>query len=339
MRAAFLHRVGDLRLGELPHPLPAEDEILLKVLAVGLCGSDLHFYLEGGSEAFPLPVPLVLGHEIAAEVADERAESFGLTRGQLVAVDPAQPCGECEWCGRGQVNLCPHQYFVGSPPDRHGGLREYITAPRQNLFPVPASFSTATVALLELLGVAIHTVRLAALQGGETIVVLGAGPLGLLLLQVARDAGADRILVIDPLEYRADFALSLGADGSGTDVDIVQELTEGRGADVVLEATDSPHGPAAAAEAGRIGGRLILAGIPAGDRFSLSAAVLRRKGMTIKLVRRMAHVYPQAIQLVEEGKVDLSPLATHRFPLEQTAEAFALQAERRDGVIKCVIEV
>lgn len=306
---------------------------------MGLCGSDLHFYEEGGSESFPLPTPLVLGHEIAAEVVDERADLFGLTCGDLVAVDPAQPCGECEWCVDGHVNLCPHQRFMGSPPDNHGGLREYIAAPHQNLFPVPAGFTSATSALLEPLGVAIHTVRLAALRGGETIAILGAGPIGLMLLQVARDAGAGRILVIDPLQYRADVALSLGADGAGTGVDVVQEITQGRGADVVLEATDSPDGPGAGAEAVRIGGRLILAGIPTGDRFCLSAAVVRRKGLTIKLVRRMAHVYPRAIELVDGGKVDLSPLATHSFALERAAEALALQAQRRDGVIKCVIEM
>jgi len=339
MKAAFLHSIGDLRLGEMPQPQPAEGEILLKVRAVGLCGSDLHFYQEGGSEAFPLPVPLVLGHEIAAEVVDEGADLLGLAPRDLVAVDPSQPCGQCEWCERGEVNLCPHQYFVGSPPDRHGGLREYVVAPRQNLFPVPASVTPATAALLELLGVAIHAVRLAALQGGETVAILGAGPLGLVLLQVARDAGASRVYVIDPLEYRTRIALGLGADGAGTELDRIQEITEGRGVDVVLEATDSPDGPAAAAEAARIGGRLILAGIPTGDRFSLSAAALRRKGLSIKLVRRMAHVYPEAIRLVDEGKVNLSSLVTHRFPLDQTAKALALQAARRDGVVKCVIEM
>ena len=338
MRAAFLHRIHDLRLGKLPMPQPSEGEVLLKVRAVGLCGSDLHFYEEGGSEAFPLPVPLVLGHEIAAEVVDGGAGLLGLAPGDLVAVDPSQPCGECEWCARGHVNLCPHQYFVGSPPDRHGGLREYLVSPRQNLFPVPASFSPDTAALLELLGVAIHAVRLAALQSGETVAIVGVGPLGLMLLQVARDAGAERIYAIDPLDYRARSALSLGADGAGAGVELVEEMTEGRGVDVVLEATDSPGGPGVAAESARIGGRLILAGIPAGDSFSLSAAVLRRKGLTIKLVRRMARVYPEAIRLVDEGKVDLSPLVTHRFPLDRAAEAFALQAARQDNVIKCVIE-
>lgn len=339
MRAAFLHGIGDLRLGELPMPEPGPNHVLVRVCAVGLCGSDLHFYLEGGTDERGLLHPLVLGHEIAAEVVDERAADFGLEPGALVAVDPAQSCGRCEWCQGNQPNLCPHQVFLGSPPDHHGGLREYLTAPRANLFPVPARFTPAVTAALEALGVALHAADLANIQPRQSVAVVGAGPLGLMLVQLARLAGAATVYALDPLEYRADRARDLGADRAGADPDSVLEWTSGRGVDVVLEATDSAEGPRAAVQVARIGGRVMLAGIPAGDRLCFPAAVLRRKELAIQLVRRMAHAYPRAIQLVEEGKVDVAAAVTHTFPLERAAAAFDLQAGRRDHVLKCVVEL
>ncbi|MFH1567602.1 MAG: alcohol dehydrogenase catalytic domain-containing protein [Gemmatimonadota bacterium] len=339
MRAAFLHGIRDLRLGDLPEPRPGPDEILLRIRAVGLCGSDLHYYADGGTDERGLPEPLVLGHELAGEVIDERAADFGLRPGALVAVDPARPCGRCEWCLRAEPNLCPHQVFSGSPPAHHGGLCERLVAPRANLFPVPASFTPSVTAVLELLGVAVHACQLAAVRPGETVAVVGAGPLGLLLVQLARLAGASRIWAVDPLEYRAARARDLGADDAGTEAASLEAWTSGRGVDLVLEATNTAAGPRAAAGIARIGGRVVLAGIPAGDRLTFPASVLRRKQLNLQLVRRMGHVYPRAIGLVEEGKVDVGAVITHTFPLHRAADAFELLASRGDGVLKCVVEV
>jgi L-iditol 2-dehydrogenase len=337
MRAAFLHRTRDLRLGHLPIPTPQPGEALLRILAVGVCGSDLHYYQEGGIGGAVVISPLVLGHEIAAVVVSAAA-SGGPGPGTLVAVDPCRPCLECEWCRGGRPNLCPDQIFAGSPPDHHGALAEYLAAPVTNLHAVPAHWSPAEVALLEPLGVAVHAVRLARLEPGETVAVLGAGPLGLLIVQVARRVGAGRILAVDPLEYRARRALALGADEAATDHEEIRRWTAGRGVDLVLEASNAPAGPRQAAEAVRIGGRLVLAGIPAGDRIDLAASVLRRKELSIQMVRRMGPVFPQAIELVRDGHVRLGPLVTHTFALEQAPAAFALLDAADDDVIKVVVE-
>ena len=337
MRAVFIHGARDLRLQTIPRPLPGKDSLLLKVEAIGVCGSDLHYYLEGGIGPAAITSPLILGHEFAATIAGEGAPARGLAPGILVAVDPAHSCSQCEWCRRGHPNLCPQVRFAGSPPDLHGALTEYFVAPPETLFPVPASFTPATAALLEPLGVAIHTLDLARLRLMETVAVLGAGPIGLLLLQVARLAGAGQVFVVDPLPYRTARARLLGADQVTSHHQEILEWTAGRGVDVVLEATNSPQAPEQAAEVVRIGGCLVLTGIPAGDRFGFSAALVRRKGLTIKQVRRMGQVYPRAIQMVQAGRIDLESLVTHTFSLEQTPGAFELQAACQDGIIKSII--
>jgi L-iditol 2-dehydrogenase len=325
-----------MRLGERPMPTVEDGELLLRVRAVSICGSDLHYYLEGGIGSAVVAEPMVLGHEFAAEVVDERAHEYGFRVGDLVAVDPARPCGTCESCVRGHRNLCPNVRFIGAPPF-DGAMTEFIAAPAANLFPVPSTFDPEMAALLEPLGVAIHALDLARLRPMETVAVLGAGPIGLLLLQVAKSCGAAEVHMVDPLAYRLQAALALGADSVHQSHRGIEEATEGRGVDVVLEATNSPAGPEHAAESVRIGGRLVLVGIPEGDAFSLTASLVRRKGLTIKLSRRMADVYPRAIRMVAQGRVDLRSLVTHRSSLSAAPEAFARQASHEDGVIKTVV--
>ncbi len=336
MRTVRLYAPEDVRVENVPIPEPAAGELLLRMRSVGLCGSDRHQFLDGSTDGGEPGAPFVPGHEISAEITEESAEKAGLAPGTLVAVDPAQPCNDCEWCRRGHRNLCPHVRFQGMP-GHDGGLAEYLIAPRTSVVPVPDGFDADTAALLEPLGVALHAVDLAALKPMESVAVLGAGPIGLLLVQVARQAGAGAAYAVDPLAYRAEAALGLGAQAVATRHEAIEAWTEGRGVDVVLEATNSPLGLQHAVECVRIGGRIVLVGIPATDRFTMTASIARRKGLTIKYARRMGDVYPRAIRMVQQEKVALTPLVTHRFPLDEAPAAFALQAAYRDGVIKPVV--
>ncbi|HLJ59007.1 MAG TPA: alcohol dehydrogenase catalytic domain-containing protein [bacterium] len=338
MRAALLHGARDLRLGTVPDPVPTEDALLLRVREVGICGSDLHFYRQDGGTLVDPASPLVLGHEFSAEIADDRGAALGLPPGRLVAVDPARPCGRCEWCLRGDPNLCPDQAFAGTP-GTNGGLAEYHAAPREAIIPVPPEFDAATVALLEPLGVAVHTLDLAHLRPMDSVAVVGAGPIGLMVAQVARASGAGRVFVVEPLRYRLDAARRLEVDGVAEEPGAVLGWTNGRGVDVVLEATNAPSGAEVAAALARVGGRIVLAGIPEDDTVTFKASLARRKGLTVKFQRRMGRVYPRAIELVRTARVRLSPLVTHRFPLDRAADAFALQDAYRDGVIKTMIVV
>lgn len=329
MNVARLHSERDLRLHDEPVPEPLPDEALVRVTAVGICGSDLHWFGQAGIGDALLSAPLVLGHEMAGIT----------TGGRRVAIDPAIPCEACEWCLAGHPNLCESHRFAGHGT-QDGGLREYLTWPSRYLHPLPDAISDAEGAMLEPLGVAIHAVDLAHLQPGMTVGVFGCGPIGLLILQVARRQGAARVFATDPLAHRLDAAQHFGAEvlqtGEGTEAREVIARTGGRGVDVAFEVAGNDEAVGAAAVASRPGGKVILAGIPDDDSTTFNASTARRKGLTLKLVRRMKHTYPRAIDLVARGEVDVRSLITHRFPLERSAEAFEL-AQRREG-IKVIIE-
>jgi L-iditol 2-dehydrogenase len=345
MRAARLHGIHDLRLGDLPLPTPGPGEVLLKVASVGVCGSDVHYYLEGRIGSQVVTDPIIMGHEFSAWLAELGAGIEGLDVGQLVAVEPGISCGGCEPCQHGHPNLCPNVRFCGTPPV-DGVFAEYTVMPAENCFPLPPGFGPVEGAMLEPLGIAIHSVDLAHLRPGYTVAVLGAGPIGLLIAAVAKASGASAVYMTEPLAYRRQFALDYVADAtldpyeSGTDVVAeIRRLTGGRGVDVAFEAAGAPETLQQTAAVARIGGKVIVAGIPADDTITMNASTVRHKGLTIKLVRRMKHTYPRAIRLVQTGMVDIKSLVTHTFPLEHTAEAFEMVAAYKDGVLRAVIQV
>jgi L-iditol 2-dehydrogenase len=335
LRAAYIHGVRDVRVGDKPEPSPRAGDVLVKVAGVGICGSDLHYFVEGAIGAQRIADPFVPGHEIAGWLVEDQP-ALGIEAGALVAVEPGRFCGRCEWCRRGQVNLCPNVEFLGAAP-YHGAMTERISVSPEQIFALPAGLSVAQAVMLEPLGVAVHAMNLAKLEAGETVAVLGCGPIGLCLVQLARLGGASRVYAVDPAGYRAAAAKRQGADEAGARHAVVADWTEGRGVDLVLEATNAPQAFQHAAEAARIGGRVVLVGIPEGDSYSLAASLVRRKGLGIKLSRRMGHVFPRAIALAAEGRVDLDAIVTHRFALEEAGTGFALQADCRDGALKSII--
>jgi L-iditol 2-dehydrogenase len=216
--------------------------------------------------------------------------------------------------------------------------------PAENCFPLPEGIGPEEGAMLEPLGIAIHTIDLARLKPGQTVAVLGAGPIGLLTAAVARAAGASKIYMTEPLAFRREFALEYVADVAldPETTDVVSEilsLTGGRGVDAAFEAAGAPETPQQCAAVTRIGGKVIIAGIPAEDTMVMHGSTVRRKGLTIKLVRRAKHTYPRAIRLVEAGMVDVKPLATHQLPLVRIAEAFDMVAGYEDGVLRAMIQV
>lgn len=336
MRAALLHGPGDVSVEQIPLSSIGDGQVRLRSRSVGICGSDLHHFREGSTGDEANEEAFVLGHEISAEVTPESAEQLGMPVGTVVAVDPANPCYDCEWCTRGDHNLCPNVRFKGVA-GHPGGLAEYVDVAPEQVIPVPEDFGPDVAALLEPLGVAIHAVDLADIQVTDTVAVLGAGPIGLLVAQVVQQAGAGSCMVIDPLSYRTAVAERLGADRTAGGYDAIAEWTEGRGVDVVIEATNAPVGFEHAVESVAIGGTVVLVGIPEGNEYTLTASSARRKGVTIKFCRRMGDVYSRAIQLVASNEIDLGPLVTHRFSLEETPEAFALQSRYDDGVIKAIV--
>ena len=322
--------------------------MLLAVRSVGICGSDLHTYQDARIGDTLLGGPLCLGHEFAGVI-----EALGdaaldgnralLRAGMAVAVDPALNCGNCEMCHKGHPNLCPDVVFLGLYP-HDGALRQQMIVPASSCFPIAAGVDFGEGALLETLGVALHAVDLANIRVGDSVALLGAGPIGLCVLQVAKLAGATSIFVSDKFDWRLELAKELGATAvSNCDREdalaSVWRATAGRGVDVSIEAAWADHSVQQAADMTRNGGRLVLVGIPGDDRLTLRHSTARRKGLTIRLARRMKHVYPRAIALHASGAVDLRRLITHRFPLAQSARAFDANLRYETGVGKVVIDI
>jgi L-iditol 2-dehydrogenase len=329
MRVVRLHAPRDVRLTTEAPPVATADSTLVRVTDVGLCGSDLHWFEEGGIGDSQLGHPVIPGHEIGGIVHD------GPLAGTPVAVDPAIPCGTCSICAHGHRNLCPRVRFAGHGIV-DGGLRELMTWPTHLLHPLPPPLSPTDGAVLEPLGVAIHALDLGHLRPASSIAVVGCGPIGLLLIQAALASGATSVLAVDPLPHRREEALRRGAALALSPAEL-REQPPGVGVDVAFELAGADGAVQQALEVVRPGGRVVLGGIPSDDRTSFQASAARRKGLTIALVRRMKEdVYERGIRLVETGRVDLTTLVTARFPLERAAEAFE-SAVSRQG-LKVVVQ-
>jgi len=337
MKSVRLYSPGDLRLQDEAIPLPGKNQQLVRVKAVGICGSDLHWFSEAGIGNERLEKPLVLGHEFSGETET----------GRRVAVDPAIPCRFCEFCQQGNPNLCPNVLFAGHG-EQDGALREFLVWEERLLYPLPDSITAAEGAMLEPLGVAIHTIDLGKINTGMTVGVFGCGPIGLLVVQLARLSGATNIIATDVLPHRVEAAKSFGAHhaflacqesvvNDKTEVDSILAASAGRGVDIAFEAAGDQEAVNTAFAAVIPGGRVVLSGIPTTDLTSFSASVARRKGLTIKLVRRMKLAYPRALDLIIKGLVDVRSLVTHHFPIEQAGEAFRV-AVRREG-LKVIIDI
>ena len=333
MIAARLHAVGDLRIADEPPPGdPQPGWSLLAVTSVGICGSDLHWFTDGGIGENRIERPVVPGHEFAA------VAMTGPYAGRRVAVDPAIPCRACELCRMGYENLCPTVQFAGHGT-LDGAMKEQLLWPDHLLHPLPDDVSDDAGALLEPLGVAIHAIGLSHLRPGADVLVVGAGPIGALAIQVARRQGAARVFAVEPHEHRRATALRSGADAAFSDergAEEVLDATGGRGVDVVVEIAGNDAAIAIAVEASRPGARIALAGIPSGDDSSFPAAPARRKGLTFAMVRRMNDTYPRAIALAGDG-IDLDLLVTERHPLTEAAKAFRSASERHGD--KVVVSV
>ncbi|MDY7104213.1 MAG: alcohol dehydrogenase catalytic domain-containing protein [Actinomycetota bacterium] len=326
MRAARIHGVRDVRVDDVDEPVPAPGHRVVRITGVGICGSDLHWFTEGGIGDAVLREPLVLGHEMAGVVED------GPLAGTHVGLDPAAPCGACEPCRDALEHLCPHMAFAGHG-STDGALRERMVWPEDRLVPLPVGLDGATGALLEPLGVAMHAVDLSHVRAGQTVGVVGCGPIGLLTIMVLRTMGCV-VHAVEPLAHRRDAAAGAGAITAGDNA-APESLDACRS---VFEVSGTDDGLESAGRMARLGGRVLLVGIPDGDRTSFPASLMRRKAITMAPVRRMTlDAYRRGVALVADGRLDPAPLATHRYPLHRAAEAFDV-ASRREG-LKIVVDV
>ena len=304
--------------------MPGPGQALLRVSAVGLCGSDRHWMVDGGIGDAVLRTPLILGHEFAAVV------ETGPLAGRRVAVDPADTCGTCDLCRRNQSNLCQAIRFAGHGAT-DGALRELMAWPEDCLHLVGDGVGDAEAALIEPLAVAIHAADLGHLGQvgeGDSVAVVGCGPIGVLVVALARRAGATTVIATDPLRHRLDMATAFGATttiqepADAVRSEAILAATGGRGCELVFEVAGESAAVEASIEAAAPGARVVLVGIPSDDRTTFTASVARRKGLTLKLVRRSTpDAFRRAVALAESGGLDLARLVTERVSLQDAPDA------------------
>ena len=343
MRVARVMAPKVMRLDDAPIPSPKPGEALVRITAIGICGSDLQYYTQGRIGELEFGAGHIMGHEIAGVVEALAPGTDGPPPGTPVVVDPAIACGRCRFCLAGDPNFCETLRFVSSPPCP-GALQEYLAHPASFLLPVPPDWSPATTAMLEPLGVALHAIDLGHLSVGDAVAVFGCGPIGLMVARVAQLSGARLVCASEPLPHRRAVALRFGAAAvfDPADVDVVREIkdrTDGYGVDVAFEAAGSEAATIQAIQALRPGGTLVLLGYWTQDRVAIPGISAMRKGLTVRFVRRMKNTFDRAIDLVRRGQVDVQSLVSHEFPLEQTAEAFVCAERRAPDVIKAVIRL
>ncbi len=335
-KALFIHGAGDIQISDFIPDSPTDTEVMVNVAAVGVCGSDLHYYKDGGIGGATIQSPFIPGHEFAAYVTQDIPE-MDIQLGELVAVDPASPCHACEWCVRGYHNLCPKVSFIGAPPF-NGAMTNALPVPKKSLIKLPQGINAEQGAMLEPLGVCIHAIDLAKPKLMESIAVIGCGGIGLGIIQLLVKTGCHHIIAIDPQDHRTAKALSIGANAAGASIDAVNDATNYRGCDLVIEASNSPDGMGDAIMAAAIGGRVVLVGIPDGDTYTpFPAAQARRRGLDVRFSRRMGDVYDRAIALVHHNHIDVDTLITHRFSVEDSESAFKLQVNNAPSLIKSMI--
>jgi L-iditol 2-dehydrogenase len=343
MRVAELYQPHQFRLVEMPPSDPAPGELLVRVEACGICGSDLHYFSEGGICGTPGVYPMVLGHEPAGVVVKPGPGVTGWAPGDRVALEPAVYCYHCEQCLTGHHNLCSRLRFLSTPPDP-GFFREYVSLPAANVLPLPADISAQEGTLFEPLAVVLHSMRLLQLQPGERVAVFGAGPIGLLTAFALKLSGAARVWAIEPVAARRDLARRMGADVAidPREVDPVGRIlddTSGRGVDAAIDCATRGASLEHSIAVARPGGRLVVTGIPSEARSAVDFHLMRRKELVLFNVRRSNHESVAALELLREHRARLTPILTHEMPLEDIQQAFTKLERYQDGMSKVVIKL
>jgi L-iditol 2-dehydrogenase len=339
LRVAELIAPHQFQIQEWPDPTVGPGQVLARVGAVGICGSDLHNFSEGSVGDAAAQFPMVLGHEPAGTVVATGEGVSGWQPGDRVALEPAIYCYHCENCRTGYYNVCSHIRFLSQPGDP-GYFRDLVTIPAANLLPLPENLSLSEGTLFEPLAVALHSLEFVRLGPGETVAVFGAGPIGLLTIAALKTAGAARIWAVDPVAARRDLALQMGADAALPSDDAVQRIladTGGRGVDVAVDCAAKGGSINATLHVVRNAGRVVITGIPAEVKVELEFHVMRRKEIRFYNVRRSNGESELALELLKERPERFRPLLTHTFPLERIQQAFELLEGYRDGCGKVVV--
>ena len=344
-KGAFMRGIDKMIIKEIPVPEIGKKEVLVSLEYVGICGSDVHYFHNGccGSYKVDLSEDYMLGHECAGTIVKVGEEVERLKVGDRVALEPGITCGECEQCKSGHYNLCPDVVFLATPPVQ-GCNEEYIAFPENMCFKLPDNVSTKEGALIEPLSGGFYASEQGGVKTGDTVVILGSGCIGLVTLLACKAHGAGKIIVADLVEARLQKAIELGAaevinSGKEDALKKIEELTNGRGADVVFETAGSPVTIAQTPFIVRRGGTITLVGISAKEEITYNFAQIMDKEATIKSVFRYRNIYPKAIAAVSSGAINVKGIVTHEFDLEHIQDAYDEAVNNKTDLVKAVIKV
>ncbi|TJZ59049.1 NAD(P)-dependent alcohol dehydrogenase [Streptomyces piniterrae] len=329
MRAAVLRAPRELEIQERPVPRPGPGQVLVRIEAVGICGSDVHYYEHGRIADFVVRSPMVLGHEPGGTVVALGPGARRHQPGQLVSVEPGVPCGTCAQCRRGRYNLCPDVSFYATPPV-DGALCEYVAVDENFAHPVPDRLTAEAAALLEPLSVGVWASRKGRVTPGSRVLVTGAGPIGLVAAQTARAFGATEVVVSDIAPHRLDLARQLGATATVDARDTGLAAT-GFAPDVLLECSGVPAVIDEAIRTVGRAGRAVLVGM-GGDSVPLPLAHVQNFEIEVTGTFRYANTWPTAIALAASGEVRLDRLVSHRYGLEEAGQALTAAARDRTTI-------
>ncbi len=342
MKVVYLTEPGNMEIKEEDIPELRKGCALVKIEYNGICGSDVHFYKDGRVGDCVLQEPFVLGHEVAGTVMEVADDVTGLKPGDRVALEPGYGCGRCEYCKTGRYNLCPDVKFFAAPPVR-GALQEYVVHPADMCFRLPDHVSTMEGALVEPLAVGLHAASLGEVTLGQSVVILGAGCIGLVTMLAARARGAADIIVVDLHEKRLAYARKMGAShtvrADGIDVAARVEEILGGGPDVVFETAGSPVTIAQTAYMVKRGGTVVLVGMASQSEVNYNFFQLMEKEAIVKCVFRYRNLYPKAIAAIASGSINVRQIVTHEFELKEAGSAFETVVRDAQDVVKGIIKM
>lgn len=344
MKVVMLTGIRQMEVIDMPEPaISKNNEVLLRVEAVGVCGSDVHYYETGKIGSQVVEYPFIIGHECAATVEAVGSEVTRVKVGDEVVVEPAVSCSECDQCRQGRENTCRKLRFLGTPGQGKGCLCEYIVMPQDSCFPTRRTITLEQGVLCEPLAIGIYSVKSACISEGSDISILGSGPIGLSCLVSALAENVNACYITEKIEERVEVARRNGATwvGNPNKEDIAREIIRQKpnGMDAVFECAGQQDTLDEAVELLKPGGRLVVVGIPRLERISFAIDKIRRKEINIVNIRRQNHCTQAAIDLIASGGAKVEFMITHRFKLEQTQQAFDMVAGYHDGVVKALIEL
>lgn len=342
MKAAVMNKVGEIKLETLDIPTPKDDQVLVKIKHVGICGSDVHYFEHGRIGDFVVRDPIILGHESAGEVVEVGRNVKHLKVGNKVTLEPGYTCGKCEYCKTGRYNLCPDVVFMATPP-YNGAFVEYVAYPADMAFKLPENMDTVEGALIEPLAVGLHAARTADAHIGQTAVVLGAGCIGLVTLMSLKAMGVSEVYVSDVIEKRLDKALECGATGviradKEDTVEAINKLTNGQGADLVFETAGNKITTKQTVNLVKRGGKIVLVGMAPDATIDYDFISLISKEASISTVFRYRNLYPTGIKAVSSGLIPIRKIVTNFFKFEDTQYAMKYSVENARDMVKGVIE-